>query len=648
MRKWQIPHGIGLTPSGHNNTGVEQFLNTIIDSLTREVIQNSLDASIPNCDKPVIVKFDKFKVDQKMIPSSKDIIDFALPKALEYWTEKNNLDTLKYLKLFSDTFNSKEIEVLKISDYNTTGLRQKNYDSLIVGNGYSEKDNIGSGGSKGIGKAAPFAASNLRMVFYNSLSIDNELRSAGIVNFVTFNYDDKNTTQERLSFYDDNNSQITFGAEVRKEKEYGTDLFIIGLKSFEEIYSEILLSAINNFLISIKKGELEVIVDSEKLNSKTINMVFDKLSNKKLDRNKKMEFNKTKNFYDVLTNEKTLSFKIDDKLVEKYSFIEKPDDGILYLLEHENANANRTILQTRSAGMKIYERKGIDGNINFSGIFQATGNKLNEFLKDMENANHDIWSPDRKEGKEKRIANDFLTDIFRWYKKMVKESFETSSEHEVEAFGVSSLLPIESSQPNGKSHKESGINNKIEKIEISRNSSKSQLMDGDKEEDRISKAIQFIGVDEGENSGSGSRRKGKGEGNNPNNFYGGGTGDDGQKSNSNSGEKHASEDIKKKGKIDSIKFKVIQEDYKNGVYKIIGMSKENANKIAVEFKYVGGDGKAYYLKLLNVNSDKHKTSIRQNNIIIEDIKKGDNLNIQFKINSKLKTKMEGSIYAIKS
>lgn len=125
MAEWKIPHGIGLTPNGHNNTAIEMFLDNIVDSLTREVIQNSLDANDESLDKPVIVEFSKFEITKDSIPGYTDINDFALPKAKKYWEEKNNKDTLDYLKLFNQTLNSDTIDVLKISDYNTKGLKQK-------------------------------------------------------------------------------------------------------------------------------------------------------------------------------------------------------------------------------------------------------------------------------------------------------------------------------------------------------------------------------------------------------------------------------------------------------------------------------------------------------------------------------------------
>ena len=114
-----------------------------------------------------------------------------LPKAINFWYEKNASDTHKYLKEFKDVFQEPYMKVLKISDFNTIGLRKANFDSLIEGSGYSEKADTSASGSKGIGKAAPFAASKLRMVLYNSLTtengdIDPTEKFAGAINFVSY------------------------------------------------------------------------------------------------------------------------------------------------------------------------------------------------------------------------------------------------------------------------------------------------------------------------------------------------------------------------------------------------------------------------------------------------------------------------------
>ena len=44
VNKWEFPNGKNLTPYGVNNAGINSFLDNQIESLAREIIQNSLDA----------------------------------------------------------------------------------------------------------------------------------------------------------------------------------------------------------------------------------------------------------------------------------------------------------------------------------------------------------------------------------------------------------------------------------------------------------------------------------------------------------------------------------------------------------------------------------------------------------------------------
>ena len=56
--------------------------------------------------------------------------------------------------------------------------------------------------------------------------------------------------------------------------------------------------------------------------------------------------------------------------------------------------------------MNIFERNRINGSIPFSGVFYATGHKLNVFLKKLENVNHDNWSTDREDdSNRKNLSN---------------------------------------------------------------------------------------------------------------------------------------------------------------------------------------------------------------------------------------------------
>lgn len=651
MQQWKFPHGEDLTPTGVNNTAIEIFLDTIADSLTREVIQNSLDAHNSKLREPVLVEFTFYDIESFKIPGIDQIKNFALPRAVDMWKEINNEDTLNFLDRFSDTLNQETISVLKISDYNTKGLNEKNYKSLVLGNAYSEKENDFSSGSKGIGKAAPFAASDLRMVFYNTVPTEDEPKSAGVMNFVSFEYDEegKQITQERASYFEEGKKflpgQLESKFGKRNTDQYGTDLFILGLKSFEDSWSDkIMLSVVNNFLISIMNNELEVVVDGEKLNSSNLSEKMKQLEDLKLDRDERITFSSTQNYYDVMTNPATLKFHLDDRF-KKYPFYQSEEDATLYLLQHEPAN--RTILQTRKAGMKIYDRNRINGNINFTGVFQATGDKFNAFLKNMENANHNTWSKDRLSGKEVKLAEKLLLDLLHWYKEKVSDSYEISSENEVDAFGVSDLLPLnENKESENPTEKDSGIKNKIEDIVIKKDSKLSSLNtnDGDSEEKILERTMVYAGLIDGDSSGFGGGREGRGGGKGGHHGSGNGRGSRGGTPEGNDGRVEKEERVPS---AKSLSIKIIGLNPNEGKYRMVGKALKNLDTSEIALKYVGADGSSYSIKVLSASSSSHTVSWRRNAIRIKDISKGDKFSIDFNVDSKLRMKMEGAVYEIK-
>ena len=57
MEQWYFPSANGLGIHGISDGGVETYNGTVIESLTREICQNSLDAS--NGIKPVRIEFNQ-------------------------------------------------------------------------------------------------------------------------------------------------------------------------------------------------------------------------------------------------------------------------------------------------------------------------------------------------------------------------------------------------------------------------------------------------------------------------------------------------------------------------------------------------------------------------------------------------------------
>lgn len=168
MKKgWCFPDNNNGQITGISEAGIETFKGSPILSLAREICQNSLDARLDN-EKPVIVEF---KVDSIC---SDEIEDFdklreALVLCKEFWIKNKNSKTVDFFERASLTASQKEILIMRVSDYNTTGLtgsREKYntpWQNLVKSSGVSDKSGS-SGGSFGIGKSAPFVCSDFRTV----------------------------------------------------------------------------------------------------------------------------------------------------------------------------------------------------------------------------------------------------------------------------------------------------------------------------------------------------------------------------------------------------------------------------------------------------------------------------------------------------
>ena len=165
--KWYFPYGKDLEKEAVNNARIETFRDDIVASLAREISQNSID-EVVDSQKPVHIKFELLSIDIDKIPDLVSYENLYVPYTRDTW--KGDKDAAQFLNNFSQVIEKKEISVLKISDFNTTGLENKKWDSLVLNTGTSHKEKGDSQGSFGIGKAAPFAASALRMVFYESMS----------------------------------------------------------------------------------------------------------------------------------------------------------------------------------------------------------------------------------------------------------------------------------------------------------------------------------------------------------------------------------------------------------------------------------------------------------------------------------------------
>ena len=135
--EWYFPGGKDLQMESGSNASLEMFKDNPLDSLAREICQNSLDAGIEGNNKPVRVEFTSFKVKAENIPGYLELKYEVINKAMKQWP--NEQKTMSMLRKMDRILKNKFVNVLKISDYNTTGLRKENWKSLIEQVGSSVK-----------------------------------------------------------------------------------------------------------------------------------------------------------------------------------------------------------------------------------------------------------------------------------------------------------------------------------------------------------------------------------------------------------------------------------------------------------------------------------------------------------------------------
>jgi hypothetical protein len=301
---------------GISDSGVETFRGDRYRHLAKEICQNSLDA-IKKDKETVKIDFQHIEIDKKDIPGYERYIEVFNQC---YETSKNGSGKVKDFFAYSNEILAKEkISVLRISDFNTTGLtgskeeKDTAWNDLIKAAGISNKGGE-AGGGFGIGKYAAFACSNLRTIFYNTYDEDGIEASQGVTEVINFmDVDGKEKDGEGYYGLGSKNlpifSQLKLDPNFDRGQRTGTDIYIIGFIEQDDWAESIVYSVIDSFLIAIYNGRLEVKVGDILINKSTLEDIVEN----KLDYNKSGRNRNSLEFYKVLTSEETIinSFSLD-------------------------------------------------------------------------------------------------------------------------------------------------------------------------------------------------------------------------------------------------------------------------------------------------------------------------------------------------
>lgn len=401
--EWQFASTQGGQEDDVSSPLIEMFEGDYNYYLAREILQNALDAHDDSKNEPVRVEFSLEYFSHAMFPGYSKFLEI-LQSAKVYWKPEKK-KTHRFLDSAINCFTQKEIPVLKISDYNTCGLNGEESDQnspwygLIKSVGSSTKHE-GQGGSFGLGKGAPFAASYLRAVFYSTKNEMGQNVFQGVAQLVSHMDNDKDIKRGSGSYGLPNQSSIRNREQIDEHmlrKEKGLDIFVMGYKLEENWQEKLLKSVLRNFWPAIHDNELVVVIDGEHLNYQNLE---EKLTHYFIGApykdNAKPEGNPLQ-FYKTFKNG-SIHQECLPNLKEVKFYFNRTEEPL-----------NR-VAMIRKSKMVIFS-KDFRWHAPYAGVFICDNDDGNQELRSMEAPEHDTWDKERYKPKGELIDSELRNFI---------------------------------------------------------------------------------------------------------------------------------------------------------------------------------------------------------------------------------------------
>jgi hypothetical protein len=407
----KFPELRGGTVQGLNDAGVENFQGAIDVYLSRECGQNTTDAPARGVET-VRLEFDRLDMPAADIPAF-DEIKATLNACLERWKGKEK--EREFFETAVALASQKEIPVLRVSDYGTTGLTGDDIDeagrwfALVKSQGVSNKGDT-AGGSFGIGKSSPFAASRFRTVIYGTRTEAGATAIQGVSRLVTHIGPDGKLTQGVgfIGDYDPTGGEdggpvfraVRGEAKIPvslKRTDPGTDIWIIGYRSGSEWSNDLIRSILSNFWPAIHRGKIQFRVGAETISKDNLGDLIARHIGEE-------EF-EAHYFYKAVSNEPARA---------KLKYTGKCE----LFLTAATPDLPRRICMVRNTGMRIYDYQPKACRVPFSGLFVCTDPEGNKLLRKLEPPKHNAWDAKRVEDGTGKKA---LDEIKLWIREEVKK-----------------------------------------------------------------------------------------------------------------------------------------------------------------------------------------------------------------------------------
>lgn len=399
-------------------------------AIVRETGQNTLDNPGAGASGPIRMVFELKTMSVGDIPGIEKLREHLTAARDATVGQQGHDRMVKAAQLAT----AETLPVLRISDYNTTGLtgsetlaaRGSPLSRLTRGKGGSVED--GRGGSFGIGSAVGPMASDLCTVLYASIPEDTgESVLAGYSRLATHTVD--GTSRRAEGFF----TKLSLEAEFEylrpsptigpfeQRTEVGTDIFVLGYRMAERDpeLERVRDAVIDNFMTAIHRGKLVVegiapgnhwILDGDTLPGFT-------------KRNPEQHA-----FYEAL---------LDPDPAKKV--IKKVGEVSLYINIDDRLEKKLHTVTVRQKLMKIDTFKHNSISAKYAAVLICDSDEGNNYLRQLEPPQHHEWDParDPKDGKS------VVGQLKAFTREALKERIGTEIGDEIKIDGLARFLPTD-------------------------------------------------------------------------------------------------------------------------------------------------------------------------------------------------------------
>ena len=426
---------------GINDAGIETFAGNRLASLAREQAQNSLDARRPAAEGPVEVEYKALGLPRVELPGEKELAG-ALESSISYWSEKvrHHKKTIQILQKAKRILARDEIKFLRISDRNTTGLRdsdkvqQGDWFSLTKASGVSLKGDDALG-SYGIGKNVFWLNSVLRTVYFATHDLDGKHAFQGVTKLVSHpmgNGEEKTKGLTRsIGFFGELEGYLPIRSKSGippffRVKDVGTDIFLAGFESDQDWQHRLIEAFAENFFVAFHQDLLRVRIEEHEISSATIAPIIEGLYRGDKDR-----FEHIYDYFNCLASPDAREF---EEIL--------PHIGRVKLRLTLRDGASKQIAMFRATGMMIYEQGRFRTPLEFAGVCICDDPDGNRFLRRLEPPSHDAWEPERYE-ENTGAAKEAMNALKSWLRKCVQSLYPENDAASMDVPDMERYLPDE-------------------------------------------------------------------------------------------------------------------------------------------------------------------------------------------------------------